>query len=135
VTGSGRLDIYQRGGDSLLGRYHLYHLHPFTLGEMLQEDRNKGLTPEAFWQALKSGETPAGALEGLRNLETLTGFPEPLFSGSESRLRRWRRSHQALVVREDLRDLTRIRESIGCASPRAGRIASVRECRSRGLGG
>lgn len=27
VTGSGRLDIYQCGGDSLLGRYHLYHLH------------------------------------------------------------------------------------------------------------
>jgi len=110
VTGSGRLDIYQRGGDSLLGRYHLYHLHPFTLGEMLQEDRHTVLTPEAFWQALRSGETPAGALEGLRDLETLTGFPEPLFSGSESRLRRWRRSHQALVVREDLRDLTRIRE-------------------------
>ena len=110
VTGSGRLDIYQRGGDSLLGRYHLYHLHPFTLGEMLQEDRNTVLTPEELWQNLKNGETPAGAVEGLRDLETLTGFPEPLFSGSESRLRRWRRSHQALVVREDLRDLTRIRE-------------------------
>jgi len=110
VTGSGRLDIYQRGGDSLLGRYHLYHLHPFTLGEMLQKDRNTVLSPEEFWQNLKNGETPAGAAEGLRDLETLTGFPEPLFSGSESRLRRWRRSHQALVVREDLRDLTRIRE-------------------------
>jgi predicted AAA+ superfamily ATPase len=32
ITGSGRLDIYQRGGDSLLGRYHIYNLHPFTLG-------------------------------------------------------------------------------------------------------
>ena len=71
VTGSGRLDIYQRGGDSLLGRYHLYHLHPFTLGEMLQEDRNTVLTPEAFWEALRNGEAPAGALEGLRDLETL----------------------------------------------------------------
>ena len=110
VTGSGRLDIYQRGGDSLLGRYHLYHLHPFSLGEMLREDRNTVLTPEVFWQDLRSGEPPVGAVEGLRDLETLTGFPEPLFSGSESRLRRWRRSHQALVVREDLRDLTRIRE-------------------------
>jgi len=77
---------------------------------MLQEDRNKVLSPEAFWQNLKNGEIPAGAAEGLRDLETLTGFPEPLFSGSESRLRRWRRSHQILVVREDLRDLTRIRE-------------------------
>ena len=110
VTGSGRLDIYQRGGDSLLGRYHLYHLHPFTLGEMLREDRNTVLNPEEFWQKFKNGEIPAGAAEGLRDLETLTGFPDPLFSGSETRLRRWRRSHEMLVVREDLRDLTRIRE-------------------------
>jgi predicted AAA+ superfamily ATPase len=110
ITGSGRLDIYQRGGDSLLGRYHLYHLHPFTLGEMLREDRNTVLPPEKFWQSLKTGEVPTGAGEGLRDLETLTGFPEPLFSGNESRLRRWRRSHQTLVIREDLRDLTRIRE-------------------------
>jgi predicted AAA+ superfamily ATPase len=110
VTGSGRLDVYQRGGDSLLGRYHLYHLHPYSLGEMLHGDRDTVLSPEVFWQSLKTREAPAGAVEALHDLETLTGFPEPLFSGSESRLRRWRRSHQTLVVREDLRDLTRIRE-------------------------
>jgi predicted AAA+ superfamily ATPase len=110
VTGSGRLDIYQRGGDSLLGRYHLYHLHPFSLGEILKEDRATVLPPEEFWENLTHGSPPAGATKALHDLETLTGFPEPLFSGSETRLRRWRRSHQTLVVREDLRDLTRIRE-------------------------
>jgi predicted AAA+ superfamily ATPase len=110
VTGSGRLDIYQRGGDSLLGRYHLYHLHPFTLGEMLRKERETVHPPEEFWQNLKEGKTPAGASEGLLALQTLTGFPEPLFSGSEARLRRWRHSRQTLVIREDLRDLTRIRE-------------------------
>ena len=110
VTGSGRLDIYQRGGDSLFGRYHLYHLHPFTLGEYIRENRQTVSPPGEFWEKVKSAKTPAGAKEGLIDLETLTGFPEPLFSGSEARLRRWRRSHQTLVVREDLRDLTRIRE-------------------------
>ena len=35
VTGSGRLDVYQRGGDSLLGRYHQYRLHPLSLKEIL----------------------------------------------------------------------------------------------------
>lgn len=110
VTGSGRLDLYQKGGDSLLGRYHLYHLHPFTLGEMLRESRETVLSPDEFWQNLKQGTPPAGAGEGLRDLEVLTGFPEPLFSASELRVRRWRRSHQILVIREDLRDLTRIRE-------------------------
>ena len=110
VTGSGRLDIYQRGGDSLFGRYHLYHLHPFTLGEYIRENRQTVSPPGEFWEKVKSAKTPDGAKEGLIDLETLTGFPEPLFSGSEARLRRWRRSHQTLVVREDLRDLTRIRE-------------------------
>ena len=110
VTGSGRLDIYQRGGDSLFGRYHLYHLHPFTLGEYIRENRQTVSPPGEFWEKVKSAKTPDGAKEGLIDLETLTGFPEPLFSGSEARLRRWRRSHQTSVVREDLRDLTRIRE-------------------------
>jgi len=110
VTGSGRLDIYQRGGDSLLGRYHLYHLHPFSLGEILKENRITVLPPKEFWENLTHGSPPASATKALRDLETLTGFPEPLFSGSETRLRRWRRAHRTLVLREDLRDLTRIRE-------------------------
>ncbi|MDP2389429.1 MAG: AAA family ATPase, partial [Acidobacteriota bacterium] len=32
VTGSARLDVYRRGGDSLQGRYHHYRLHPFSVG-------------------------------------------------------------------------------------------------------
>jgi len=110
VTGSGRLDIYQRGGDSLFGRYHLYRLHPFTLGEYIRESRQTVCAPDEYWRKVLNDKTPAGAKKGLEDLEALTGFPEPLFSGSATRLRRWRRSHQTLVVREDLRDLTRIRE-------------------------
>ena len=34
VTGSARLDVYRKGGDSLQGRYHRHRLHPFTLGEL-----------------------------------------------------------------------------------------------------
>ena len=34
VTGSGRLDVYQRGGDSLLGRYRQYRLHPLSVREI-----------------------------------------------------------------------------------------------------
>jgi predicted AAA+ superfamily ATPase len=33
VTGSARLDFFKKSGDSLLGRYIPYRLHPFTLGE------------------------------------------------------------------------------------------------------
>ena len=34
ITGSARLNIYKRGGDSMLGRYHYWRLHPFTLNEI-----------------------------------------------------------------------------------------------------
>jgi len=42
VTGSSRLDVFRRGGDSLLGRYHYYRLHPFSLRE------TSGAIPAAF---------------------------------------------------------------------------------------
>ncbi len=28
VTGSSRMDVFRRGGDSLMGRYFLYRMHP-----------------------------------------------------------------------------------------------------------
>ncbi len=34
VTGSARLDLYGRGGDSLQGRYFPHHLHPITFSEL-----------------------------------------------------------------------------------------------------
>ncbi len=111
VTGSGRLDVYQRGGDSLLGRYNLFRLHPFTVSEIVHSDRESVKPPTDFENQLLS--TPSAlndAEKALQDLENFSGFPEPLFSGSSERLRRWRRTRHQLVLREDLRDLTRIRE-------------------------
>lgn len=110
VTGSGRLDIYQKGGDSLLGRYVLNRLHPFTVGELIAGGDQKVHTPEDFDAAMAGPEPVRGADEALQRIETFTGFPEPLFAGRLEQLRRWRRSRRDLVLREDLRDLTRIRD-------------------------
>ena len=38
VTGSARLDIYKRGGDSLMGRYFLYHMHPLGVAELVRQE-------------------------------------------------------------------------------------------------
>ncbi|HEX2583376.1 MAG TPA: AAA family ATPase, partial [Chlamydiales bacterium] len=35
VTGSARLDIYKKGGDSLMGRYFLYRIHPLSIREII----------------------------------------------------------------------------------------------------
>src|SRR5690606_5835991 len=90
VTGSARLDHYRKGGDSLMGRYRYFRLHPFSLPELEHV----------------AGADPAH----LDTLLTFGGFPEPLFAKDERMLRLWQRERLTRVVREDLRDLERVRE-------------------------
>jgi predicted AAA+ superfamily ATPase len=88
ITGSARLDVYRRGGDSLIGRYHYWRLHPFTLDEIPE-----GISPQ----------------EALQRLMTVGGFPEPFIEGDERSARRWRRERFDRVLREDVRDLESVR--------------------------
>src|SRR4030066_1112870 len=44
VSGSGRLDIYQKRGASLAGRYYMFHLFPFTIAELV----NRNIPIETF---------------------------------------------------------------------------------------
>lgn len=86
ITGSARLDVYPRGGDSLQGRYHPYRLHPLSLGEV------------------------GGGHGAARALLEFGGFPEPFFRASARHSRRWRRERLDRIIRDDLRDLERVRE-------------------------
>jgi len=38
VTGSSRLDIFRRTGDSLMGRYLLYRMNPWSVGECIRTE-------------------------------------------------------------------------------------------------
>ncbi|MBF0106158.1 MAG: ATP-binding protein [Deltaproteobacteria bacterium] len=89
VTGSARLDVYKRGGDSLMGRYHYWRLHPFTLSEI----PNK-INP----------------VEALKRLMTVGGFPEPFLAADENEARRWRRERYDKILKNDVRDLEPIRD-------------------------
>jgi predicted AAA+ superfamily ATPase len=88
VTGSARLDHYRKGGDSLANRYRYFRLHPFSLPEL--------------------GASPTRS--DLDALLRFGGFPEPFLRQDERELRLWQRDRVARVVREDLRDLERVRE-------------------------
>jgi predicted AAA+ superfamily ATPase len=104
VTGSARLDVYRRGGDSLQGRYHHYRLHPFTLGELA------GL-PQRTITPFEEIELPSGDFrDSLALLEKRGGFPEPLFSGSDRTLRRWHNERNERLFREDIRDVELVRD-------------------------
>lgn len=89
VTGSARLDVYRQQGDSLVGRYHYWRLHPFTLDEI----------PDGIPRK-----------DALKRLMTVGGFPEPFLGGGERDGRRWRRERLDLVLREDVRDLEPVRD-------------------------
>lgn len=108
VTGSARLDVYRRGSDSLLGRYLHFRLHPFSVRELVA---SAPASPDGAIEALGSVATPrieAAAREAFDVLLRFGGFPEPLFAASERRARLWRRGRVEKVIREDLRDLSRI---------------------------
>jgi predicted AAA+ superfamily ATPase len=103
VSGSGRLDIYQRGGDSLAGRYHLFHLWPFTLAEL----GGKRLTMDAFLKdpLAVSADCKKENRQIWDNLCEFSGFPEPYLSGKETAWRRWSNGYTRQLIREDIRDL------------------------------
>jgi hypothetical protein len=88
VTGSARLDLYRKGGDSLAGRYRYFRLHPLSVGELF----GSGATPD------------------VDRLLAFGGFPEPFLAGDPTEHRLWQRERLARVVGEDLRDLERVRE-------------------------
>ena len=88
VTGSARLDYYRKGGDSLLGRYHYYRMHPLSLPEVSK--KNSAIDMEHL---LKFG-----------------GFPEPFLRGSERTLRRWHNQRTSRIVSDDIRELEQVKE-------------------------
>lgn len=84
VTGSARLDIFRKSGDSMMGRYHYYRIHPFTLPELGHKKNH------------------------LQLLFQFGGFPEPLLNQDEIELRRWHLQRVSKLVRIDLRDLENV---------------------------
>lgn len=100
VTGSARLDVYKRGGDSLMGRYLPYRMHPLSVAEVL----SARLTDQEIRPPRRSSREP------LEHLMEYGGFPEPFLRADVRFARRWRALRREQLVREDLRDLTRIAE-------------------------
>ena len=83
VTGSARLDIYKRMGDSLAGRFFHFRLHPFDPKEI---------------QQLRIG-SPEEAVERIR---LFSGFPEPFLTASRSFYGKWKKTCLDAILRQDL---------------------------------
>jgi len=107
VTGSARLDVYRRGGDSLQGRYHHYRLHPLSCAEVAGDDKNRSQAPVPGQELSIPARASADAL---RSLLEFGGFPEPFVAQSARTLRRWQSERLERFFREDVRDLEAVRD-------------------------
>lgn len=86
VTGSARLDMYKKFGDSLAGRFFHYRIHPLDLKEIAQIDPKRNHD------------------ETLERLLTVSGFPEPFLEGEKSFYQKWKKTHLDIILRQDLID-------------------------------
>lgn len=108
VSGSGRLNLYQKGGDSLAGRYYLFHLWPLTLGELY----GCGKSPADFLAAPVEvcTENRAELEAAWRRLAAFSGFPEPYLRAKPTTYRRWSTAYHHQLIREDIRDLSDVKD-------------------------
>jgi predicted AAA+ superfamily ATPase len=100
VTGSSRLDVFRRGGDSLMGRYFLYRMHPFSVAERLRTTiPTEPVQPPA---ALADAEWTALWEHG--------GFPEPFLRRDRAFTLRWRTSRHDQLMKEDVREVAQVQD-------------------------
>lgn len=101
VTGSARLDVYKKGGDSLMGRYFLYRFHPLTVGEIVD--------PSFPNQEIRQHprEIEMASFEALWHFG---GYPDPFLKANQRFFNRWSRLRFQQLFQEEIRDLTRIQE-------------------------
>ena len=100
VTGSARLNVYERGGDSLMGRYFLYRMHPLSVGELVGRPYDPCVV------------SAPGVIsnEEFESLYRFGGFPEPFTRATDRFYNRWIGLRTEQMFREDLRDLTRVQD-------------------------
>lgn len=90
VTGSPKMNVYRRVGDSLAGRFFLIHCIHSIYKEVKRYDHlDEQEIFERLWRR--------------------SGFPEPFLSGSETFYKCWRQSHLDIILRQDLIDLHAVR--------------------------
>jgi predicted AAA+ superfamily ATPase len=101
VTGSARLDLYKAGGDSLMGRYFHYRIHPLSVGELCHQGEKRS--------TLIQKPSPIDD-QSWNNLMTFGGFPDPFVESDETFSTRWKLLKHQQLFQEDIRELSRVME-------------------------
>ena len=120
ITGSARLDYFRKSGDSLIGRYFSYGMLPIGVAEamghpelIINDDRVLSGEKENELLTMLHDIPLKQARDTLQQLMIFGGFPEPFLKASKRFSTKWRRDYKSLLIYEDLRDLSRIRDMKG----------------------
>lgn len=100
VTGSSKLNVFKKGGDSLMGRYFPYQVHPLTLRETI----NSKINNDDIQNPQKASQ------DTLSLLMKYGGFPEPFLKANTRFYNQWKKLRQDQMFKEDIRDLSRVQE-------------------------
>ena len=99
ATGSAKMDVYKKGGDSMMGRYFPYRIHPLSVAELIDPS-----IPDEKKIIRMPRKIPDGQWEALN---VFGGFPESFANGTMRFLRKWRTLRMEQLLREDIRDITK----------------------------
>ncbi len=114
VTGSAKLEIFKKAGDSLSGRYFTFHLFPLALSELsgsksvLTVEDLAPKTAHDWIQQILDFHELKNTHQNLSDLLEYGGFPEPFLKQSHAFHMKWRKDYADTVIREDIGALTRI---------------------------
>jgi len=100
ITGSARMDVYKKGGDSLMGRYFNYRLHPLSVREVIGAEQMDDTADIQLPQRI--------ADEYFGALLTWGGFPEPYLKQDRRFFNRWSKLRQQQLLQEDIRELSKV---------------------------
>ena len=87
VTGSAKIDIYKKAGDSMAGRFFSFRLSPLSLKELCQNSSGKKINII------------------MDRLLSYSGFPEPYLEADHTFYNLWEKTHIDTIIRQDLIDL------------------------------
>jgi predicted AAA+ superfamily ATPase len=117
ITGSARLDLFRRSGDSLVGRYNLFHMLPLNIGEITRRHPEPGFLgekdPHKLIRKFEEEISRTGTkeiTEAFQGLSRLGPFPEPFLRQNDRFSRKWHQDYWSLVIRQDLKDISKVGE-------------------------
>jgi len=110
VTGSARLDVMRRAGDSLAGRYFMFRLNPLMISEAAGRDIKQVMPEESALKTIEKMLSAERQEEGIvEQFMAKSCFPEPFLMAGEAAAAKWHENYFEKLAKEELREISAIR--------------------------